>query len=150
EWCERQITMATLYLPIVRRYAVAAFAIFIGSIVFGALSFVLAALWGPLYLVPAILFLAPLPSAIVKASTRRRALFSAAPDIAAAWSVPGWRSAIAALAVPWVMARGLIRTRHPDTVRWRGRVYDVRDPYRVRLVASGGRRDVEGRRPSGP
>src|SRR6266699_6281799 len=79
EWCERQITMATLYLPIVRRYAVAAFAVFIGSIVFGALSLVLAVPWGPLYLVPAILFLAPLPSAILKASLRRRAVVSVAP-----------------------------------------------------------------------
>src|SRR5947199_7493030 len=32
EWCFRQMTMATLYLPIVRRYAVAAFSIFIGSL----------------------------------------------------------------------------------------------------------------------
>ena len=149
EWCERQITMATLYLPVVRRYAVAAFAVFIGSIVFGALSLALAVPWGPLYLVPAILFLAPLPSAIVKASLRRRALFSAAPEIAAAWSVPGWRSAVAALAVPWVMAWGLVRTRHPETVRWRGRVYDVRDAHRVRLVTSGEGRAIEGGRPSG-
>src|SRR5213083_34185 len=36
EWCFRQMTMATLYLPIVRRYAVAAFSIFIGSLLFGA------------------------------------------------------------------------------------------------------------------
>ncbi len=150
EWCERQITMATLYLPIVRRYAVAAFAVFLGSIMFGALSLGLAAFWGPLYLLPAILFLAPLPSGIVKASLRRGALFSASPEIAAAWSVPRWRSAVAALAVPWVMAWGLVRTRHPDTVRWRGRVYDVRDAHRVRLKTSGERQASEGRQQIGP
>src|SRR5438132_10869831 len=50
EWCLRQMTMATLYLPIVRRYAVAAFSIFIGSLLFGAGC--LAAAWfaGPAYL----------------------------------------------------------------------------------------------------
>ncbi|HYV08447.1 MAG TPA: glycosyltransferase family 2 protein [Thermoplasmata archaeon] len=149
EWCERQITMATLYLPIVRRFAVAAFAVFLGLIAFGAVSFVLAAMWGPPYLVPAILFLSPLPAGIAKASLRRGALFSAAPEIVAAWSVPGWRSALAALAVPWVMAWGLVRTRHPDTVRWRGREYDVRDPHRVRLVTAGERAASEGRQQTG-
>ncbi|HEX9339825.1 MAG TPA: glycosyltransferase family 2 protein [Thermoplasmata archaeon] len=150
EWCERQMTMATLYLPVVRRYAVAAFTVFVGSIVFGALSLAMAGLWGPLYLAPAVLFLTPLPSAIVKASLRRRALFSAAPEIAAAWSVPGWRSAVATLAVPWVMAWGLARTRHPETVRWRGRVYDVRDAHRVRLVTSEDPGAAEAGPPPGP
>jgi cellulose synthase/poly-beta-1,6-N-acetylglucosamine synthase-like glycosyltransferase len=133
EWCLRQMTMATLYLPIVRRYAAAAFAIFDGSVILGIVALILAAVLGPSYLVPAALFLAPLPTAVIKASSRRRALFSASPSLAEAWHVPPWRLAVAALAVPWVMAFGLLRTRHPRTVRWRGRVYDVSDPKRVRL-----------------
>lgn len=137
EWCLRQMTMATLYLPIVRRYAVAAFAVFNGSIVFGVASLAGAFVWGPVYLVPAVLFFAPIPSAIAKAFLRRRALFSASPTVAEAWHVPPWRTAVAVLAVPWVMAWGLIRTRHPTVVRWRGRLYDVADPRRVRLIAPG-------------
>jgi hypothetical protein len=133
EWCLRQMTMATLYLPIARRYASAAFAIFDGSVILGIVSLILAAVLGPSYLVPAALFLAPLPTAVVKASLRRRALFSGSPSVAEAWHAPSWRLALAALAVPWVMALGLLRTRHPRTVRWRGRVYDVSDPKRVRL-----------------
>src|SRR5437762_3737780 len=42
----------------------------------------------------------------------------------------------AALAVPWVMAVGLLRTRKPTEVRWRGRSYDVTEPNRVRLLES--------------
>src|SRR5438094_3323605 len=42
EWCFRQMTMATLYLPIVRRYATAAFAVFNGSILFGIACLALA------------------------------------------------------------------------------------------------------------
>jgi cellulose synthase/poly-beta-1,6-N-acetylglucosamine synthase-like glycosyltransferase len=133
EWCLRQMTMATLYLRIVRRYAAAAFAILDGSVILGIVSLILAAVLGPSYLVPAALFLAPLPTAVVKASLRRRALFSASPSVARAWQVPSWRLAAAALAVPWVMALGLLRTRYPKTVQWRGRVYDVSDPKRVRL-----------------
>jgi hypothetical protein len=133
EWCLRQMTMATLYLPIVRRYAAAAFAVFDGSAILGLVSLILAALWGPAYLVPAVLLLIPVPTAIAKAALRRRALFSAAPSVASAWRVPGWRTAIAAVAVPWVMAFGLLRTRHTTIVRWRGRVYDVSDPTRVHL-----------------
>jgi glycosyltransferase involved in cell wall biosynthesis len=133
EWCLRQMTMATLYLPIVRRYAAAAFAILDGSVILGIVALILAAVLGPSYLVPAALFLAPLPTAVVKSSLRRRALFSASPSVARAWQVPSWRLAAAALAVPWVMALGLLRTRHPETVQWRGRVYDVSDPKRVRV-----------------
>jgi cellulose synthase/poly-beta-1,6-N-acetylglucosamine synthase-like glycosyltransferase len=133
EWCLRQMTMATLYLPIVRRYAAAAFAIFDGSVILGIISLILAAVLGPSYLVPAALFLAPLPTAVIKASLRRRALFSASSSVAEARHVPPWRLAVAALAVPWVMALGLLRTRHPRSIRWRGRVYDVSDPKRVRL-----------------
>src|SRR5206468_1712592 len=53
EWCFRQMTMATLYLPIVRRYATAAFAVFNGSILFGIASLALAVVWGVAYLIPA-------------------------------------------------------------------------------------------------
>src|SRR5437867_343003 len=141
EWCFRQMTMATLYLPIVRRYAVAAFSVFNGSILFGFACLALAAVWGVAYLIPAALFLAPLPVSIVKASLRRRALFSAAPAVAAAWKVPAWRIAVAAIAVPWVMAAGLVRTRKPRTVQWRGRTYDVSDSHHVRLVGSAATRE---------
>jgi len=142
EWCFRQMTMATLYLPIVRRYASAAFAVFNGSILFGFACLALAAVWGVAYLLPAILFLAPLPVSIAKASLRRRALFSAAPTVAAAWNVPAWRTAIAAIAVSWVMAAGLLRTRRPTTVRWRGRTYDVSDPHHVRLLDTAVPREI--------
>ncbi|TLZ95909.1 MAG: glycosyltransferase [Methanobacteriota archaeon] len=134
EWCLRQMTMATLYLPIVRRYAATAFAVFNGSVVLGIVSAVLVVPLGPSYLIPAALFLVPLPTTIAKSFLRRRAFFSAAPALASNWKVSGRRTAIAALAVPWVMAFGLLRTRHPRTVRWRGRTYDVTDPARVRTM----------------
>jgi cellulose synthase/poly-beta-1,6-N-acetylglucosamine synthase-like glycosyltransferase len=134
EWCLRQMTMATLYLPIVRRYATAAFAVFNGSLVLGIVSSLLSIGSGPAYLIPAALLLVPLPATIAKSFLRRRALLSAAPAVAAAWNVSGWRTALAALAVPWVMAFGLLRTRDPRVVRWRGRDYDVTDPKHVRLV----------------
>src|SRR2546422_11695836 len=101
DWCLRQMTMATLSLPVVRRYAIAAFSVFNGSILFGLACLALAAIWGLVYLIPAVFFFAPLPLSIAKASLRRRALFSAAPTVAAAWRVPAWRSAVAAMAVPW-------------------------------------------------
>ena len=129
--------MATLYLPIVRQYAALAFAVFNGSVILGVLALIVAAFWGPAYLVPAFLFLAPLPSTIAKASLRRRALFSGVPPAETEWRVPSWRAALAALAVPWIMASALVLTRHPRTVQWRGRVYDVRDPHAIRLVDSG-------------
>lgn len=140
EWCLRQMTMATLYLPVVRRYAVAAFALFDGSILFGVASLVAAIFLGPLYVIPAVLFFAPVPTAIAKAYLRRRALFPAAPGVAAAWRVPPWRITVAVLAVPWVMAWGLLRTRHPKTVRWRGRLYSVENPRQVRLIDLGTKR----------
>src|SRR5881296_2616669 len=139
EWCLRQMTMATLYLPVVRRYATAAFAVFIGSIFFGFPCLALAWIGGVAYLIPAALFFAPLPASILKASLRRRALFSAAPSVAAAWRVPAWRTAIAAMSVPWVMASGLVRTRTPTTIRWRGHTYDVSDPRQVHLVDGAGK-----------
>jgi len=142
EWCFRQMTMATLYLPIVRRYATAAFAVFNGSILFGIACFALAGIWGVAYLIPAAIFLAPLPVSIAKASLRRRALFSAAPTVAAAWNVPAWRTAIAAIAIPWVMTAGLLRTRRPTTIRWRGHTYDVSDPQHVRLLDGAIARDT--------
>src|SRR5436309_15161776 len=110
EWCLRQMTMATLYLPVVRRYAIAAFSVFNGSILFGLACLALAAIGGVAYLIPAAFFFAPLPVSIAKASLRRRALFSGAPTVAAAWKVPAWRSAVAAMAVPLVMSRGLLTT----------------------------------------
>ena len=134
EWCLRQMTMATLYLPVVRRYAIAAFSVFNGSILFGLACLALAAIGGVAYLISAAFFFAPLPVSIAKASLRRRALFSGAPTVAAAWKVPAWRSAAAAMAVPWVMASGLLRTRNPTTLRWRGHTYDVSDPRQVRLI----------------
>jgi cellulose synthase/poly-beta-1,6-N-acetylglucosamine synthase-like glycosyltransferase len=134
EWCFRQMTMATLYWPVVRRYATAAFSVFNGSILLGIASVLMATFWGLSYLVPAALFFVPLPTAIVKAILRRRALFSAVPSVAAAWTVAPWRSAIASMAVPWVMALGLVRTRKPSVLRWRGRTYDVTDPLHVRLL----------------
>src|SRR5437016_1177201 len=134
EWCFRQMTMATLYLPVVRRYAAAAFSVIIGSILFGIACVAIAAFWGLPYLLPAALFFAPLPTAVAKASLRRRSLFSAAPSVAASWRVAGWRSAIASMAVPWVMAFGLVRTRKPAVLRWRGRTYNVTDPHHVRLL----------------
>src|SRR3972149_4622813 len=70
----------------------------------------------------------PLPATVGKAGVRRRAFFAAAPHVAAAWRAPGWLAALAALTVPWVMMVGLLRTRRPTVVAWRGRRYDVRDP----------------------
>src|SRR5205823_9982213 len=134
EWCFRQMTMATLYLPIVRRYAVAAFSIFIGSLLFGAGC--LAAAWfaGPTYLLPGFFFLAPLPVGILKGSLRRRALFSAAPAVAASWLVSGWRSAGAALAVPWVMVVGLLGPGKPREGRRWGRADGVAGRNGVRVL----------------
>jgi cellulose synthase/poly-beta-1,6-N-acetylglucosamine synthase-like glycosyltransferase len=132
EWCLRQMTMAVLYQPGLQRYAAAAFAVFNGAVLFGLASLVLAALAGPFFLVPAALFLATVPATAGKASIRRRAFLSASPEVAAAWRVPAWRSVLASLAVPWLMMWGLAKTRRPRVVRWRGRVYDVRNPYRVR------------------
>lgn len=137
EWCARQMTMATLYLPIVRRYAAAAFGVFDGAVLLGLACLLVAPFVGWVYLAPAALFLLTLPATVAKASLRRRAFFSASPHVASLWKVPGWRSASAALAVPWVMLWGLARTRHPDVVRWRGRTYDTRDPRHVRLMESG-------------
>lgn len=137
EWCFRQMTMATLYLPIVRRYAIAGFAVFNGSVVVGLISLLLAVVVGNAFLIPAALFLVPLPAAPGKAWLRRRALLSGAPAMAGAYRVAGWRTAVASLAVPWVMVAGLVRTRRPTIVTWRGRSYDVRDPHRVRQVLAG-------------
>src|SRR5713226_4324254 len=53
EWCLRQMTMATLYLPVVRRYAAAAFSVINGSILLGIACVVIAAFWGLPYLLPA-------------------------------------------------------------------------------------------------
>ncbi len=136
EWCLRQMTMATLYLPVVRRYAAGAFAVFDGSVVLGLLSLALAPFSGWAYLVPAALLLVTLPATLAKSSLRRRALFAGAPDVAGLWHVPASTYAAAALAVPWVMLAGLVRTRRRTVVRWRGRVYDVRDPRHVRLMES--------------
>ncbi len=136
EWCARQMTMATLYLPVVRRYAAAAFAVFDGSIVLGIPCLAAGLLVSWSFLVPAALFLVTLPATVAKASLRRRALFSAAPHVASLWHVSALRSSLAALAVPWVMLWGLAYTRHPQVVRWRGRAYDVRDPRSVRLMES--------------
>src|SRR3989442_4021954 len=133
------MTMATLYLPVVRRYAIAAFSVFNGSILFGLACLALAAIWGLVYLIPAVFFFAPLPVSIAKASLRRRALFSAAPTVAAAWRVPPWRSAVAAMAVPWVMASGLLPTGNPTTIRLRGHTDDVSDPRQVRLINAEGK-----------
>ncbi len=137
EWCHRQMMMASLYLPVVRRYAAGAFAVFDGAVVLGMLSLVLAPVLGWAYLVPAALFLVTLPAPLAKSSLRRRALFAGAPHVAALWHVPAARSALASLAVPWVMLAGLVRTRRRTVVRWRGRVYDVRDPRHVRLMGTG-------------
>src|SRR2546429_5110847 len=92
EWCLRQMTMATLYLPVVRRYAIAAFSVFNGSILFGLACLALAAIGGVAYLIPAAFFFAPLPVSIAKASLRRRAPLSGAPTVAAAWQGPAGRS----------------------------------------------------------
>ena len=134
DWCLRQMMMATLYLPVVRRYAAAAFAVFDGSIVLGVVSLILAPLLSWTYLVPAGLFLLTLPATVAKASFRRHAFFSASPAVAGRWPKAAGRTVIAALAVPWLMLYGLVRTRHRTTVTWRGRTYDVRDPKGVRLM----------------
>ena len=136
EWCLRQTTMASLYQPALRRYAAISFSVFDGSVILGLLSVVLAAFLGIAYLLPAALFLVTLPATIAKASLRRRAFLSAAPETAALWRAVGWRSGVAALAVPWLMIVALVRTRRPTTISWRGRTYDVRDPGKVRLIAT--------------
>ncbi len=134
EWCLRQMMMATLYLPVVRRYAAAAFAVFDGAVLLGLLSLALAPFLGWAYLVPAALFLVTLPATLAKSSLRRRALLTGAPHVAALWRAPSLTYAVASLAVPWVMLWGLVRTRRQTVVRWRGRAYDVRDPRHVRLM----------------
>ncbi len=137
EWCLRQMMMATLYLPVVRRYAAGAFAVFDGAVLLGLLSLVLAPFLSWAYWVPAALFLSTLPATVAKSSVRRRALFAGAPQVGSLWRVSMLRSAVASLAVPWVMLWGLARTRRQTTVTWRGRTYDVRDPRHVRLMESG-------------
>ncbi|HII40993.1 MAG TPA: glycosyltransferase family 2 protein [Thermoplasmata archaeon] len=134
EWCLRQMMMATLYLPIVRRYAAAAFAVFDGAVLLGLVSLVLAPFLGWAYLVPAILFLVTLPATVAKASLRRRAFLSASPSVARLWAISSARAALASLAVPWLMVWGLAKTRRQTVIRWRGRMYDVRDPRHVRLM----------------
>jgi hypothetical protein len=135
EWCLRQMTMAVLYFPRLRAYAATSFAVFNGAVLLGLGSLAMAALVDPAFLGPAGIFLATLPTTVAKASLRRRAFLGAAPDVARRWRVPAGRSALAACAVPWLMAWGLVRTRRPDVVVWRGRRYDVRDPYDVRLLS---------------
>lgn len=136
EWCRRQMMMATLYLPIVRRYAATAFAVFNGAVLLGLLCLALAPLLSWMYLIPAALLLATLPGTIAKSSMRRRALFSASSDVSDRWRVSAVRAAFASLAAPWVMMAGLLRTRGQIEVTWRGRTYDVRDPWHVRLIKS--------------
>ncbi len=136
EWCLRQMMMATLYLPVVRRYAAAAFAVFDGAVLLGLFTLALAPILSWSYLVPAGLFLVTLPATLAKSSLRRRALFMGAPQVAALWRVSAVRYAVASLAVPWVTLWGLVRTRRQTVLRWRGRTYDVRDPRHVRLTGS--------------
>src|SRR2546428_12407082 len=119
------MTMAPLYLPVVRRYAIAAFSVFNGLILFGLACLALAAIGGVAYLISAAFFFAPLPVSIAKASLRRRALFSGAPTVAAAWKGPARRPAAAAMAGPRGMASGLLRARKPTTPRWRGHTSDA-------------------------
>lgn len=135
-WCLRQMMMATLYLPIVRRYAATAFAVFDGAVLLGIVSLLLAPFLSWAYLVSAALFLITLPATVAKASIRRRAFLSASPSVARLWRIPATRTAVAALAVPWLMLWGLAKTRRQTTVVWRGRTYDVRDPRHVRLMES--------------
>jgi len=134
EWCLRQMMMATLYLPLVRRYAATAFAVFDGAVLLGIVSLSLAPLLSWTYLVPAGLFLITLPATVAKASLRRRAFLSASPSVSRLWKVSATRAAVAALAVPWLMVWGLAKTRRQTAIRWRGRTYDVRDPRHVRLM----------------
>ncbi len=136
EWCARQMTMATLYLPVVRAYAAAAFAVFDASVLMGIACLVAAPLvsWG--YLIPAALFLVTVPATVAKASLRRRAFFAASPHVASLWHASAARAALGSLAVPWVMVWGLAHTRHPAVMTWRGRTYDVRDPRHVRIMES--------------
>ena len=136
EWCDRQIAMASLYLPEVRRYAASAFAVFNGAVVLGVVALLLSALVSIDFLLPAALFLVTLPATAAKSFLRRRAFFGGSREVQEAWIVPEWRTALASLAVPWLMVVGLLRTRRLETVRWRGRTYDVRDPFRVHLVES--------------
>ena len=136
EWCRRQMLMATLYLPVVRRYAAAAFAVFDGAVLLGLVSLALAPLLSWTYVVPAALFLCTLPATVAKSSLRRKALLAGAPQVSELARAGRARNAVAALAVPWVMLGGLVRTRRPTTVTWRGRTYDVRDPRHVRLIES--------------
>lgn len=137
EWCLRQMTMAVLYQPGLRRYAAAAFAVFNGAVVLGMASLGLGLAVDPAFFAPAALFLFTLPATVAKAALRRRAFLSASRVVADASRVSAGRAALAALAVPWLMAWGLVRTRRPEWVRWRGRTYDVRDPGHVRLVRDG-------------
>lgn len=137
EWCFRQMMMATLYQPHLRKYAARAFAVFNGAAVLGVVSLDLAAFVSISFLLPAALLLVTVPATAAKASIRRRALFLGAPSVAEAWHVPSWRTFLASLAVPWIMAAGLIRTRRMTRILWRGRKYDVSDPYRIRLLPEG-------------
>src|SRR3989442_6684872 len=121
------MTMATLYLRVARRYAIAAFSVFNGSILFGLACLALAAIWGVAYLIPAALFSAPLPVSIAKASLRRRALFSGAPTVAAAWKVPAWRSAIAAVGVSRVIGPRPLPAPQPPPLPLIGPPHQLRD-----------------------
>lgn len=143
EWCFRQMAIATLYRPALRRSAAGAFAVFNGAVILGVACVVLAAILSLAFFLPAALFLVTLPATVAKAMVRRNALLAAAPSVRAAYEVPAWKAGLASLLVPWLMAWGLLRTRRPAFLQWKDRMYDVRDPWHVRLQAP---EDLRGRR----
>lgn len=125
EWTDRQTAMVALWGRDLRNFAALTYGVFDGTLVLGVLSTVLIALMGPWFAVPALLFLFDVPATIAKGEHRRRSVFLGTPELAAGWRVTAGTWAAASLAVPWLIAGNLIRTRRVRAIEWRGKRYEV-------------------------
>jgi len=125
EWTDRQTAMVVLWGPHIRNFAALTYGVFNGSVLLGLVSLALGALVAPAFLIPAALFLFDVPVATMNASLRRRAVFEGSPGLAASWRVSAGTWALANLAVPWVIAGNLLRTRRVRRIEWRGKRYEL-------------------------
>ncbi len=125
EWTDRQTAMVALWGRHIRNFAALTYGVFNGSVLLGLVSLALAGLAAPAFLFPAGLFLFDVPVAVMNGSLRRRAVFEGSPELASSWRVSAGTWALANLAVPWLIAGNLLRTRHVRRIEWRGKGYDL-------------------------
>ena len=124
-WATRQIAITRVFNRRLWVYGLGAYGLFTVLSGLGVASLIAGITLSPIWLLPAVLLLAPSILGVLRSNQRIRTFKHAMPEFASDFEKTHSAHSIASLIVPWIMTYCILKSARTNEIEWRGRKYKL-------------------------